>query len=177
MISLPRRFKLSNSTVLPFPWTVFQLSVQRLPLGKWLYIYQGCVCIAVLNLSTKFFRQFIFLNTFWCIYIIISTTYFNKGWKVSWEFLGTSRKARNPSGKGNQSLDSKTYNISRWSMIIWVIFVLVIVDSDWCFDNLCSGHLQSQNELYHELIVITGRLSVKPQCYPSSAHSWTVVYF
>ena len=34
-------------------------------------------------------------------------------------------------------------------MIIWVIFVLVIVDSDWQFDNLCIGHLQSQNELYH----------------------------
>ena len=25
----------------------------------------------------------------------------------------------------------------------------VVVDSDWCFDNLCGSHLQSQSELYH----------------------------
>ena len=24
-----------------------------------------------------------------------------------------------------------------------------VVDSDWRFDNLCGGHLQSQGELYH----------------------------
>ena len=26
---------------------------------------------------------------------------------------------------------------------------VVAVDSDWRFDNLCGGHLQSQSELYH----------------------------
>ena len=25
----------------------------------------------------------------------------------------------------------------------------VVVDSGWCFDNLCDSHLQSQSELYH----------------------------
>ena len=26
---------------------------------------------------------------------------------------------------------------------------VVVVDSDWLFDNLCGGHLQSQRKLYH----------------------------
>ena len=37
-------------------------------------------------------------------------------------------------------------------MIIWVNLVLnrtVVVDSDWCLNNLCGSHLQSQSELYH----------------------------
>ena len=37
-------------------------------------------------------------------------------------------------------------------MIVWVNVVLnrtvVVVDSDWRFDNLSSSHLQSQSELY-----------------------------
>ena len=56
----------------------------------------------------------------------------------------------------------------------------VVVDSVWRFDNLCSSHLQSQNELYHvtwwykTLVIdligqlsrdVVGRLSVKPWCY------------
>ena len=24
----------------------------------------------------------------------------------------------------------------------------IVVDSDWCFDNLCGSHLQSQSGLY-----------------------------
>ena len=55
-----------------------------------------------------------------------------------------------------------------------------VVDSDWCFDNLCGSHLQSQSELYHvswwyyTLVIdligqlrrdVIGRLSVKPWCY------------
>ena len=56
----------------------------------------------------------------------------------------------------------------------------VVVDSDWCFNNLCSSHLQSQSELYHvswwyyTLVIdligqlrhdVIGRLPVKPWCY------------
>ena len=30
-----------------------------------------------------------------------------------------------------------------------VVVVVVVVDSDRGFDNLCGSHLQSQSELYH----------------------------
>ena len=74
---------------------------------------------------------------------------------------------------------------SRLSLIAWVNLVLntcrtVVVDSDWCSDNLCGSHLLSQSELYHvtwwyytlvtDLIGqlrrdVIGRLSVKPWCH------------
>ena len=75
------------------------------------------------------------------------------------------------------------YKINRLSLIIQLNIVLnrtVVVDSDWCFDDLCSSHFQSQSELYHAswwyytLVVdligplhrgIIGRLSVKQWCY------------
>ena len=41
---------------------------------------------------------------------------------------------------------------SRLRLIVQVNIALnrtVVVDSDWCFDNLCGSHLQSQSELYH----------------------------
>ena len=44
------------------------------------------------------------------------------------------------------------YFKSRLSLIIQVNVVLnriVVVDSDWRFDNLCSSQLQSPSELYH----------------------------
>ena len=44
------------------------------------------------------------------------------------------------------------YFKSRLSLIVQVKVVLnrtVVVDSDWCFDNLCGSHLYSQSELYH----------------------------
>ena len=56
------------------------------------------------------------------------------------------------------SLDYSTcsqYCISKagtLSLIVRVNIVLnrtVVVDSDWRFNNLCPGHLQSQSELYH----------------------------
>ena len=70
----------------------------------------------------------------------------------------------------------------RLSLIVRVNIVLnrtVVVDSDWCFDNLCGSHLQSQSELYHVswwyytlVIELIGQirhcvfgLSVKPWCY------------
>ena len=63
-----------------------------------------------------------------------------------------------------------------------VVLSRTVADSDWCFDNLCGSHLQSQSELYHvswwyytmviDLIGqlcrdVIGRLSVKPWCYDS----------
>ena len=57
---------------------------------------------------------------------------------------------------------------------------IVVVDSDWRFDNLCCSRLQSQSELYHvswwyyTLVIdligqlrgdVIGRRSVKPWCY------------
>ena len=39
----------------------------------------------------------------------------------------------------------KIFKLSRWNMIIQNRSV---VDSDWHFDNLCHGHLQSQSELF-----------------------------
>ena len=41
--------------------------------------------------------------------------------------------------------------ISKRNMIVRVSVVLnrTLVDSDRCFDNLCSSHLQGQGELYH----------------------------
>ena len=72
---------------------------------------------------------------------------------------------------------------SRLSLIVRVNVVLnrtVLVNSDWCFDNLCGSHLQSQSELYqvswwyYTLVIdligqlrrdVIGRLSVKPWCY------------
>ena len=41
---------------------------------------------------------------------------------------------------------------SRLRLIVRVNVVLnrtVVVDGDWCSDNLCGSHLQSQSELYH----------------------------
>ena len=75
------------------------------------------------------------------------------------------------------------YFKSRLSLIIRVNIVLnrtVVVDSDWCSDNLCGSQLLSQSELYHvtwwyyTLVIdlfgqlrleIIGRLSVKPWCH------------
>ena len=49
--------------------------------------------------------------------------------------------------------ESRSNFNSRLSLIVRVNVVLnrtvVVVDSDWCFDNLCGSHLQSQSELYH----------------------------
>ena len=73
--------------------------------------------------------------------------------------------------------------IRRLSMIVQVNVVLnriVVIDSRWRFDNLCSSHLHSQSELYHvswwyyTLVIdwighlsrnVIGGLSVKPWCY------------
>ena len=61
-----------------------------------------------------------------------------------------------------------------------VVLNRTIVDSDWCFNNLCGSHLQSRSGLYHvswwyltlliDLIgqlscFVIGRRSVKPWCY------------
>ena len=74
---------------------------------------------------------------------------------------------------------------SRLSLIIQVKLLLntcrtVVVDSDWCSDNLWGSHLLSQSELYlvtwwyYTLVIdligqlrrdVIGRLSVKPWCH------------
>ena len=74
---------------------------------------------------------------------------------------------------------------SRLSLIIQVKLLLntcrtVVVDSDWCSNNICGSHLLSQSELYHvtwwyyTLVIdligqlrrdVIGRLSVKPWCH------------
>ena len=79
-----------------------------------------------------------------------------------------------------ERFEPRSHFKSGLSLIVQVTVVLnrtVVVDSDWCFDNLCGSHLQSQSELYHvswwyytrviDLIGqlrcnIIGRLSVKP---------------
>ena len=50
-----------------------------------------------------------------------------------------------------ERFEPKSHFKSRLSLIIRVNLVLnrTVVDSDWCFDNLCGSHLQSQSELYH----------------------------
>ena len=52
-----------------------------------------------------------------------------------------------------ERFEPRSHFLSRLSMIVWVNVVLnrtvVVVDSDWRFDNLSSSHLQSQSELYH----------------------------
>ena len=50
------------------------------------------------------------------------------------------------------SWTNNEYFKSRLSLIVRVNLILnriVVVDSDWHFDNLCGSHLQSQSELYH----------------------------
>ena len=51
-----------------------------------------------------------------------------------------------------ERFEPRSHFLSRLSMIVWVNVVLnrtvVVVDSDWRFDNLSSSHLQSQSELY-----------------------------
>ena len=51
-----------------------------------------------------------------------------------------------------ERFEPRSHFLSRLSMILWVNVVLnrtvVVVDSDWRFDNLSSSHLQSQSELY-----------------------------
>ena len=82
-----------------------------------------------------------------------------------------------------ERFEPRSHFKSRLSLIVRVNVVLnrtVVVDSDWCFDNLCGSHLQSQSELYHvswwyyTLVIdligqlccdVIGRLSVKPWCY------------
>ena len=74
---------------------------------------------------------------------------------------------------------------SRLSLIVRVNLVLntcraVVVDSEWCFDNLCGSHRLSRSEFYHvtwwyvTLVIdligqlrrdVIGRLSVKPWCH------------
>ena len=74
---------------------------------------------------------------------------------------------------------------SRLSLIVRVNLVLntcraVVVDSDWCFDNLCGSHRLSRSEFYHvtwwyyTLVIdligqlrrdVIGCLSVKPWCH------------
>ena len=53
-----------------------------------------------------------------------------------------------------ERFEPRSHFLSRLSMILCVNVVLnrtvVVVDSDWRFDNLSSSHLQSQSELYHE---------------------------
>ena len=82
-----------------------------------------------------------------------------------------------------QTFEPRSHFKSRSSLIVRVNVVLnrtVVIDSDWRFDYLCAGHLQSQSELYHvswwcyALVIdligqlrrdVIGRLSVKPWCY------------
>ena len=74
---------------------------------------------------------------------------------------------------------------SRLSLMVQVNLVLntcraVVVDSDWCSDNLCGSHRLSQSEFYHvtwwyyTLVIdligqlrrdVIGCLSVKPWCH------------
>ena len=61
---------------------------------------------------------------------------------------------------------------SRLSLIVRVNLILVlntcgtvvVVDSDWCSDNLCGSHPLSQSELYH-VTWWCNTLSVKPWCH------------
>ena len=81
-----------------------------------------------------------------------------------------------------ERFEPRSHFKSRLSLIVQVNIVLnrtVVVDSDWRFDNLSGGHLQSQSELYHvswwyTLVIdligqlrrdVIGRLSVKPWRY------------
>ena len=51
-----------------------------------------------------------------------------------------------------ERFEPRSHFKSRLSLIVWVNVVLnrtVVVDSDWCFDNLCGSHPQSQSDLYH----------------------------
>ena len=51
-----------------------------------------------------------------------------------------------------ERFESRSHFKSRLSLIVWVNVVLnrtVVGDSDWCCDNLCGSHPQSQSELYH----------------------------
>ena len=67
-------------------------------------------------------------------------------------------------------------------MIVWanVVLLRTVVDSDWCFNSLCSCHLKSQSELYLvswwylTLVIdligrlsrdVIGRLSLKAWCF------------
>ena len=64
---------------------------------------------------------------------------------------------------------------SRLNLIVRVNVVLnktVVVDSDWCFDNLCGSHLQSQSELYHfswwHYTLVIDLIGHLPQCFELS---------
>ena len=51
-----------------------------------------------------------------------------------------------------ERFEPRSHFKSRLSLILRVNIVLnriVVVDSDWRFDNLCGSHPQSQSELYH----------------------------
>ena len=79
-----------------------------------------------------------------------------------------------------ERFEPRSHFKSRLSLIVRVNVVLnrtVVVDSNWCFHNLCGSHLQSQSKLYHvsrwyyTLVIdligqllcnVIGRLSVKP---------------
>ena len=47
-----------------------------------------------------------------------------------------------------ECFEPRHYFIRRWNMIIWVSVILnmTVVDSDWCFDNLCWSHLKGQSK-------------------------------
>ena len=94
----------------------------------------------------------------------------------------TSCKCYSKSPHYCERFKPRSHFISRWNMIVQVNVVLnrTIVDSDWCFNNLCRSHLQSRSGLYHvswwywtlliDLIgqlscFVIGRRSVKPWCY------------
>ena len=83
-----------------------------------------------------------------------------------------------------ERFEPRSHFKSRLSLIVRLNVALkrtvVVVDCDWCFNNLCSSHLQSQRELYHvswwyyTLVIdligqlrrnVIGHLSMKPWCY------------
>ena len=49
-----------------------------------------------------------------------------------------------------EKLEPRSYFISSLSRIVTVNVIpnRVVVDSHWCFKNLCCSHFQSQSELY-----------------------------
>ena len=95
----------------------------------------------------------------------------------------TDKKKIAYNNSDRERFEPRSHFKSRSSLIIRVNIApnrTVVVDSDWCFDNLCGSHLQSQSELYHvswwyyTLVIdligqlcrdVIGRLSVKPWCY------------
>ena len=64
----------------------------------------------------------------------------------------TDKKKIAYNNSDRERFEPRSHFKSRSRLIIPVNVALnrtVVVDSDWCFDNLCGSHLQSQSELYH----------------------------